>query len=315
VGLVSAGREIDEPVSPEFARFVAELRGNPLDPDRPVEAVRAGWEAFARNLADPPPVDREPGDADGVPVEWARPPGGRPPRTVLYLHGGGYNMGTIGSYRDLSARLATRADATVCTVGYRLAPEHPFPAAVDDAVTAYRRLLTMVAPEHVVVAGDSAGAGLSAALTIAATRAGLPRPAGLALVSPLADLLQAGRSTRRNPDLDPLVTPHGSRANARRYLGPDGDPRDPLASPVYADQAELAAFPPTYVQVGTSEILLDDSLRLARRLRDAGVRVDLDVWPGMIHIMPYFAARIPESRAALAAWCDAIRALAPDPNP
>jgi epsilon-lactone hydrolase len=296
-------------VSPEFERLVADLRVRPFNPHLSVEDARAEWETFASQLADPPAVDREPAVANGVTVEWSYPQGRNPSGAVLYLHGGGYNVGSIASYRDLTARITVGTGAAVCIVEYRLAPEHPFPAAVDDAIAAYTGLLDQIGAGRIVVAGDSAGGGLSAALTLAARHLGLPTPAGLAIVSPLADLSQTGASVRRNIDLDPLVTPHGSHANARRYLGSHTDSGNPLASPIYADPVDLACFPLTYIQVGTSEILLDDSLRLARRLRDAGAVVDLDVWPDMIHILPFFASRVPEARAALAAWNDAIGRL------
>lgn len=294
--------------SPEFGELVAQLRARPFKADTtPVPDLRAGFERFAASLADPPAVATEGVDAGGVPAEWARATGAAPDAAVLYLHGGGYAIGSVPAYRDLSARLAVGCGVPVLTVDYRLAPENRFPAAVDDALAAYRWLTASLAPERIVLAGDSAGGGLAAATVLAAGRTGVPRPGGLALISPLADLAHTGRSVTANAHLDPIVTPAGSHAYAQRYLGPDGDPYDPLASPVFAAPAELAAFPPTYVQVGTAEVLLDDALRLARRLRDAGAPVDLDVWPDMIHILPFFASRVPEARAALAALVDFVR--------
>lgn len=295
--------------SAEFDEFVAQLRSRPFKADTtPVPDLRAGFERFAAGLADPPAVTTEPADAGGVPAEWARASGAAAGAAVLYLHGGGYTIGSVPAYRDLSARLAVGCGVPVLTIDYRLAPENRFPAAVEDALAAYRWLTAAVAPDRIVVAGDSAGGGLAAATALAARRADLAPPGGLALISPLADLAHTGRSVSANASLDPIVTPAGSHAYAERYLGPGGDPYDPLASPVFADPGELAAFPPTYVQVGTAEILLDDALRLARRLRDAGVPVDLDVWPDMIHILPFFASRVPEARVALAAVVSFVRA-------
>lgn len=294
--------------SAEFEELLARLRARPFDADTtPVADLRANFERFAASIADPPPVTTEPVDAGGVPAEWARPGGGLSDAAVLYLHGGGYSIGSIPAYRDLSARLAVSTGVPVLTVDYRLAPEHRFPAALDDALAAYRWLLDAVPAERVVVAGDSAGGGLAAATALAAGRAGLPLPGGLVMISPLGDLAHTGRSVQVNAPVDPIVTPAGSHAYAERYLGPDGDPFHPLASPVFAPSEELGALPPCYIYVGTAEVLMDDSLRLARRMRDAGARVDLDVWPDMIHILPFFAARVPESATALGRIADWIR--------
>jgi epsilon-lactone hydrolase len=301
--------------SPEFADLVAQLRARPFNAGTAsVADLRSGWARFAARFAEPPAVVTEPVDVAGVPGEWARADGALVGAALLYLHGGGYTIGSVPVYRDLSARLATDTRLPVLTIEYRLAPENRFPAALDDALAAYQWIASSVAAERIVIAGDSAGGGLAAATVLAARRAGLPAPGGLVVLSVLADLAHTGESVQANAHLDPLVTPEGSHAYAERYLGPDGDPYHPLASPLYAPPAELAAFPPTYVGVGTAEVLLDDSLRFARRLRDAGVPVDLDVWPGMIHILPFFASRVPEARAALATVTSWIRARVPAPG-
>ncbi|MDT7706237.1 MAG: epsilon-lactone hydrolase [Pseudonocardiales bacterium] len=292
--------------SPEFRALLEQLRARPFAADvTPVPELREGFERFAAGFADPPKVDLETVDANGVSCEWARPPGGDTRGAVLYLHGGGFTIGSVPAYRDLSARLAVQTGCAVLTVEYRRAPENRFPAALDDAVAAYRWLTSTVEASSVVVAGDSAGGGLSLSTGLVARDRGLGLPAGLVLISPLADLAHTGRSVEANAAIDPVVTPAGSHAYAERYLGPDGDPFDPLASPLFAD---LAGLPPTYVQVGTAECLLDDSLRVARRLRDAGVPTELDVWPDMIHILPFFASRIPEAAAALDAVVAFVRA-------
>jgi epsilon-lactone hydrolase len=292
--------------SPEFGALLQRLRARPFAADvTPVAELRERFESFAAAFADPPEVDLETVDANGVSCEWARPPGGDPRGAVLYLHGGGFTIGSVPAYRDLSARLAVQTGCAVLTVEYRRAPEHRFPAALEDAVTAYRWLTGSVDPSTVVVAGDSAGGGLSLSTGLVARDRGLGLPAGLVLISPLADLAHTGRSVELNAAVDPVVTPAGSHAYAGRYLGPDGDPFDPLASPLFAD---LTGLPPTYVQAGTAECLLDDALRVARRLRDAGVPAELDVWPDMIHILPFFASRVPEAAAALAAVVSFVRA-------
>lgn len=292
--------------SPGFEELLATLRARPFEADvKPVAELREGFERFAASFSDPPEVDTESVDATGVPCEWARPSGGGARGTVLYLHGGGFTIGSVPAYRDLSARLAVATGCAVLTVEYRRAPEHRYPAALDDAVAAYRYLAGSTDPSSIVVAGDSAGGGLTLSTALVARDRGLGLPGGLVLISPLADLAHTGRSVETNAAIDPLVTPAGSHAYAERYLGPGGDPYDPLASPLFAD---LAGLPPTYVQVGTAECLLDDALRVARRLRDAGVATDLDVWPDMVHILPFFASRVPEAAAAL----DAVAAFVRD---
>jgi epsilon-lactone hydrolase len=284
--------------SPAFAELVDLLRARPVSPEKSVEQARADYEALAARYSDPPAVERRAVMAGGVPAEWSTPPGtGETSSAILLLHGGGYTLGSIAAYRDLAARLAHLTGAAVLTIEYRLAPEHLFPAAVDDAVSAYRWMRDRLpAGTPVAVVGDSAGGGLAVSVMVAAHDAQLPLPEAAAVFSPRTDLVQTGASVDTQAHLDPLVSPASSLQNGLRYLGPDGDPRHPLASPLFAD---LTGLPPVFIYVGTAEILLDDSLRLARELRRAGVAVDLDVWPEGIHILPFFAARVPEAAEAL----------------
>lgn len=284
--------------SPELAELISLLRARPVSPEKSVEQARADYEALAQRFCDPPKVDRRDVVAGGVPAEWSIPCGGeRPQAAILLLHGGGYTLGSIAAYRDLAARLAHLTGVSVLTIEYRLAPEHLFPAAVDDAVSAYRWLREQLPVDAPVAAvGDSAGGGLTVSLMVAARDAHLPLPVAAAVFSPRTDLVQTGASVDTQAHLDPLVSPASSLQNGLRYMGSDGDPRHPLASPLFAD---LAGLPPIFIYVGTAEILLDDSLRLARALRRAGVDVDLDVWPEGIHILPFFAARVPEAAEAL----------------
>lgn len=294
--------------SQEFTELVAQLRSRPFKADTtPIPELRANFEKFAASLADPPPASFREDNANGVQVEWTTAPGCDTSSVVLYLHGGGYSIGSIAAYRDFCARISAGTGVAVLSVGYRLAPEHPFPAALDDTVTAYRWLIDQVGivAENIVVAGDSAGGGLAVTTMLVLRDRGLPLPKAAVCISPLTDLAHTGSTVQEKAYCDPVVTPEGSAAYGQRYMGEKGDLRNPLASPVYA---ELTGLPPVLIQVGTSELLLDDSLLLARKLRDAGGTVDLDVWPGMIHIFPFFASRIPEARRGLEYICNFISA-------
>jgi monoterpene epsilon-lactone hydrolase len=273
------------------------IRSSPPLGDGDVAAMRASAEAMGAMLPVDPQVVLEPAPIGTAPAEWASAPEADPARAVLYLHGGGYASGSIAVYRSLSARLSRASAAKVLTVEYRLAPEHPFPAGLDDALAAYDGLLQAgFAPERIVVAGDSAGGGLAAALLLVIRDCGRPAPAGAVLLSPLLDLAATGESMITKAAEDPMVSAANVRATAARYLGPDGDLRSPLASPLYAD---LKGLPPLLIQVGTAECLLDDARRFADRARDAGVVVDLEVWDDMIHVWQVFAAILDEGQSAI----------------
>lgn len=282
----------------EFTELVDRLRSAPFRADTiTVPELRENFERFAASFYDPPPVEFVADNVSDVPVEWSFAPGCDRSRVVMYLHGGGYSIGSIAAYRDMCARISHGTGAAVLSVGYRLAPEHRFPAAVDDSVAAYRWLLNnRFDATQVAFAGDSAGGGLTISTLVALRDEGVELPAAAVCISPLTDLAHTGASVHEKAHLDPIVTPEGSHAYGVRYLGEDGNLADPLASPLYAD---LHSLPPILIQVGTSECLLDDSLRLARKLRDSGSSVDLDVWPEMIHIFSFFASQVPESQQAL----------------
>jgi monoterpene epsilon-lactone hydrolase len=215
---------------------------------------------------------------------------------LLYLHGGGYVIGSPDTHAGLVGELARRAGLRAVSVDYRLAPEHPFPAAVDDGLAAYRELLaTGTDPQDIVVAGDSAGGGLGIAALLAAREAGLPQPAAVAVFSPWVDLTLAGGSIRSKEGIDPIFTEADIRAYADLYVGA-GDRAHPLASPVFAD---LTGLPPLFVQVGANEVLLDDAVRLAGRAGADGVEVTLEVGPGLPHVFQHHYGRLDEADAAL----------------
>jgi acetyl esterase/lipase len=245
---------------------------------------------------------RETYDAHDAPLrgEWlerieAASAGSAPP-TVLYCHGGGYYFCSPRTHRSLVFALATRIDARVFSLDYRLAPEHRYPAALDDACAAYRRLIAMgIAPESIVIAGDSAGGGLALATLVALRDACDPLPAGGLLFSPWTDLAATGASIRSNDGVDPMFCGAAIALAAKVYLG-DAPATDPHASPVYAD---LRGLPPLFIMAGSTEVLLDDSRRVADNARAAGVDCEFEVWKNMPHVWPMFAPFIPEANRAL----------------
>lgn len=262
----------------------------------PIEEQRKAMERASALALLPRGTRTEAVTAGGVPAEWVTTPNAAPDRVLLYLHGGSYNAGSPSTHRALVARLARAIGARGLTLDYRLAPEYLFPAAVEDATEAYRWLLASgILPEHIVVAGDSAGGGLALALALALRDAGDPMPAGVACISPWTDLAGTGESVVTRANADPMLSASGIVPEARRYLG-KADPRTPLASPLYAD---LRGLPPLLLQVGDAEILLDDSTRLAERARAAGVEVRLVVWPEMWHVWHAFAPIVPEAQRAI----------------
>jgi len=247
----------------------------------------------------PPPaeVEEEDGVLGGVPALRVAAPASRADHHVLYLHGGGYVTGSPELYRHLLWRFADAAGAQVAAIQYRLAPEHPFPAALDDAVAAWNGLLAEGAdPRLAAVIGDSAGGGLALALVLKLRDCGTPLPAAVVAMSPWTDLALTGASLRSNARADPMLNADDVPHLAERYLA-GADPRDPYASPLYGDPAGL---PPTLIQVGSDEILRDDSVRMARRMRDAGCDIALEIWPRMPHVWHGFVSVMPEARAAIA---------------
>lgn len=247
----------------------------------------------------------EPVDAGGVPAHWFRAPAALEARTVLYLHGGGYVIGSVETHACLIDGIGRAAGCRMLALDYRLAPEHPFPAAVDDVVAAYRWLIGQGAdPARTVIAGDSAGGGLTVAALVALRDAGVPVPAGGICLSPWADLEGLGESMSTRAEADPMVGRDGLLNMARLYLGTT-EARHPLASPLHAD---LRGLPPLLVQVGDAEVLLDDATRLAERARAAGVDVEIEVWPEMVHVFQAFAPMLPEGREAVARIGDWARA-------
>lgn len=278
-------------------RLFFRLRRVPLrSVDTPLAATRHGLDRLGALTPLPPGVNFGRALLDCVPGEWITPLDARPGAVLMYLHGGGYSVGSCVSHRALVAHLALAGRVRAFSVEYRLAPEHLFPAALDDACQAYRGLLANgLAPEKIILAGDSAGGGLAAATLVALRDAGDPLPAGAVLLSPWTDLAGAGASLQTRARRDPWLKPQGIRPAAALYLG-ETAPDHPLASPLYAD---LHGLPPLLIHVGDDEILLDDSTRLAAKAQAAGVDVTLKIWPGMWHVFHAFLRYAPEARQAI----------------
>ena len=238
----------------------------------------------------------EPVDANGVPGEWSTSPAADRSRAILFLHGGGYISGSIESHRSLATAIGRAAGARTLALGYRRAPEHPFPAALDDVISGYCFLLERgLAPGRIAIAGDSAGGGLTIALMVAARDRGLPLPSCGWCISPWVDLENTGATMATKAVVDPLIQKPYLMELAKSYLG-DASPRAPLVSPTFAD---LTGLPPVLIQVGSAETLLDDSVRLAGALGCADVVVTLEVWPDMIHAFPLFHQQVAAARRAI----------------
>jgi len=245
-----------------------------------------------------PGVSYEEVEVSGIPSEWLIPQDARASDVVLYFHGGGYDLGSIASHRALAAQIGVAAGARVLIVDYRLAPENKFPAAVEDAVASYRWLLSQgYNAGNIVLAGDSSGGGMAAAALVYLRDSGDPMPAGALLLSPHVDLEMTGDSLKTVAWRDPMVRVGPLRKEIASYLGA-ADPRDPLASPIYAD---LKGLPPLYIQVGTVEVVLDDSRRLAERARADQVSVELDIWDGMFHVWQAYSPLLAEGKQAIQA--------------
>jgi epsilon-lactone hydrolase len=277
------------------AMLIASARANAGAAEIPLDERRSTFDAMLGALPIADDVTIEPFEIGAMAADWVSVPTSRPDRVLLYLHGGGYMIGSNVAYREFCSRVARATEARVCVIDYRLAPEHPFPAAVADAVTAYRWLLDQdVAPHRLVVAGDSAGGGLTLATLVRLRDEGAPLPACAAVFSPWTDLEGTGASARPGAVDDPLIRPDALASSGRVYA-PE-DPRHPLASPLYAD---LAGLPPLSVQVGSREVLLDDSARLRDKAQAIGVPVSYFEGEGLIHVWPVLAPHAPESKAAL----------------
>lgn len=279
----------------ELEQLEAMLRARPAPLSN--EQRRAMYDALGDRFPTAADVRVEQAEAHGVPAEWTSTPTANASEVILYLHGGGYAWGSLKSHRHLVSELGRAATMRTLALDYRLAPECPFPQALEDAVGGFRFLLDSgFHPHQIAVAGDSAGAGLTVALLVRLKELGMRQPACALLLSPWADMTAAADSYSRNAKRDPVLNRSIMQFLAEQYLGKR--PRDtPLASPIFAN---LGGIAPLTIFVGSTEALLDDAIALTRAAGLADVSVRLEIWPKMFHIWPNYHPVLAEGRQGVA---------------
>ena len=289
-----------DPVERAIRRIQSVYRG--WNRNTSAAQMRSDWDAAFAGCS--VPVSCRPVSAGGVDGEWIVPADVPRDKSVLYFHGGGFRLGSVASHRDLIARIADASGCRALAINYRLAPEHRFPAALEDARAAFDWMREQgLAPDNIALAGDSAGGNLVLALMLNLRDCGERLPAAAALMSPWTDLAATGESYRSRAEADPIHQRSMILALAKNYLGENGNPRDPLASPLHAD---LSGLPPLLVQAGDRETVRDDATMLAEKAKAAGVEVELQIWDGMIHVFQMFP-EIPQARQAVASIAAFLR--------
>ena len=272
------------------------LRSGQIDADADVPTLRAAFAGFTAQVPVPPDVQQEPRTIGGIDSVEVSTPGADPDRVILYFHSGVYVIGSAASTVPLVADLSRRTAARAITVDYRLAPENPYPAALDDAEAAYEGLLgDGLDPSQIALVGESAGAGLAVALLIRLRGRGATMPSCAVLLSPYADLTLSGDTMTSKEAVDPLLSPESLRLRVQDYVA-DADPADPLISPIFGD---LRGLPPLLIQAGSHEVLLSDALRLAARAAVDDVPIRLEITPGVPHVFQTFAVLLDEAGVAL----------------
>ena len=282
--------------SQELNTVLEMIRKRSAETRKTTDDDRLSYERIMSTLPMDDDIETKRVGANGVPAEWISAPESDDSRVVLYLHGGGYLFGSVRTHRVMLAHMARAAKARVLALDYRLAPEIPFPAPVEDSVAAYRWLLAQgIEPQKIAIGGDSAGGWLVIAALVALRHVGEPMPAAGVCISAWADMEATGQSYTTNAEADPSVSKERILKIADVYL--DGkDPKAPLASPIHAD---LTGLPPLLLQVGGIEVLLDDSTMLKAKAKEAGVPVEMEVWDDMPHVWHHYAPILPEARKAI----------------
>jgi len=282
--------------SKELDTVLEMIRVRAAEVRKTVDDDRLSYERIMAPLPLDDDIETERVGANGVAAEWISAPESQADRVILYLHGGGYLFGSVRTHRVMLAHMARAAKARVLALDYRLAPEFPFPAPVEDSVSVYRWLLEQgISAEKMAIGGDSAGGGLTVAALVALRGVGEPMPAAGICISPWADMESTGGSMTSNAEADPSVSKERLLKIAQVYLAGKA-PRAPLASPIHAD---LTGLPPLLLQVGGIEVLLDDSNLLKARAKEAGVPVEMEVWDDMPHVWHHYAPILPEARQAI----------------
>ena len=277
----------------EIRNVLRQVRDTPFDS---MDGARSRYEGLTTSLGPGDGVAVERVRDGAVSGEWITARSTRPENVIFHLHGGGFMVGSPTSHRVLAGDLSRRTQARVFVLDYRLSPEHPFPAAHRDAIAAYKWLLeAQISPGNLSVVGDSAGGGLAVSTLAQLSPAGLPQPASCVVVGPMCDLETKGASHRQNLNTEPWATADSHASVIEGFLQ-GADPRDPIANPLYA---QLDSLPPTLIQVADNEMLFDDSVTLASRLRDFGVETTLDVWSDVVHDWHLFAPIFAPGRRAL----------------
>ena len=282
--------------SKELDTVLEMIRARSAEVRKTTDDDRLSYERIMSTLPLDDDIETERVGVNGIPAEWIIAPESQENRVVLYLHGGGYLFGSARTHRVMLAHMARAANARVLALDYRLAPEIPFPAPVEDSVSAYRWLLAEgISAKKMVIGGDSAGGGLAVAALVALRAVGEPMPAAGVCISAWTDMESTGQSHTTNAESDPSVSKERLLKIAKVYL--DGkEPTAPLASPIHAD---LTGLPPLLLQVGSIEVLLDDSTLLKSRAKAAGVSVEMEVWDDMPHVWHHYAPILPEARKAI----------------
>ena len=290
--------------SPQLDQVISLMRARAATPRHTIDEDRQSYETMMTSMPQDGDIQTERVGVGGVPAEWVRAPGAQDDQIMLYVHGGGYVVGSMRTHRAMLSYLSRASGFSVLGLDYRLAPENPFPAPVEDTLAAYGWLLANgYDPRKITLGGDSAGGGLVVAALVAMRYLGQPLPAAGVCLSPWVDMEGTGASFTTNAHADPSVSQERIVNLAGVYLA-GKDPRAPLASPMHAD---LRGLPPLLVQVGAIETLLDDAKVLTERAKEAGVEVDLEVWDDMPHVWHLFAPILPEAQEAIAHIGDFLR--------
>jgi acetyl esterase/lipase len=290
--------------SPELDRVIGMIKARAQTVRKTTDEDRASYENMLASMPMADDIETERVGAGGVPAEWIRAPGAQADRVMLYFHGGGYVVGSMRTHRTMLSHISRASGFSVLGLDYRLAPENPFPAPVEDALAAYRWLLHRgIEPGNIVLGGDSAGGGLVVSALVAIRYAGEPMPAAGVCISPWVDMEATGESFTTNAHVDPSVSRERILNIAKVYLA-GKNPRAPLASPLYADLHEL---PPLLSVVGSIETLLDDARAITERAQAAGVEAVLEIWDDMPHVWTHFAPILPEGQQAVERIGDFIR--------